>query len=488
MHDCSREIYDLCVELFPICRSITGDGVRRTLSILAGHVPELRVHELPTGTHCFDWTIPKEWNITDAYVTDPDGHRIIDFKRSNLHVVGYSVPVDKVVSLQELQEHLHSLPDQPDAIPYVTSYYNETWGFCLSHRQRLSLKPGDYRVVIKSRLSDGHLTYGEVILPGRSQREVFLSTYICHPSLANNEVSGPAVTAFLAKWLRGIKERRYTYRIVFIPETIGAIAYLSVNLEAMKKRVIAGFNVTCVGDDRSYSYLPSRNGDTPADRAALHVLRHLHPEFRQYSFLERGSDERQYCSPGVDLPVASVMRTKYGQYPEYHTSLDDLNMISPAGLGGGFEILRKCIECIEHNRTYRTTVLCEPQLGKRGLYPNRGTRQAATEVRTMLNLLAYADGKHDLLQVAETIKAPLWELLPLARALEREGLLVEFGQEAQAFDAGAMRDDFRRESRGLLRGQDDTLEAPAADERFEITRDIRSNTWKGSRRTPGSGR
>jgi aminopeptidase-like protein len=429
MHDRGRDIYNLCVELFPICRSITGDGVRRTLSILAGHIPGLRIHEVPTGTRCFDWTVPKEWNIADAYVVDPEGRKIIDFKQSNLHVAGYSVPVDKTVSLEELQEHLHSLPNRPDAIPYVTSYYNETWAFCLSHRQRLSLKPGDYRVVIQSRLSDGHLTYGGLILPGRMDQEVFLSTYVCHPSLANNEISGPAVTTFLAKWLRAMEERRYTYRIVFIPETIGAITYLSINLDAMKKHVVAGFNVTCVGDDRSYSYLPSRNGDTLADKAALHVLRHCHPEFRRHSFLERGSDERQYCSPGVDLPVVSVMRTKYGQYPEYHTSQDNLDMISPAGLAGGYEALRKCLECIEHNRIFQTTVLCEPQMGKRGLYPNRGTKQAATDVKTMLNVLAYADGKHDLLDIAETLGVPLWELLPVVRVLEREGLLAEVARE-----------------------------------------------------------
>jgi aminopeptidase-like protein len=430
MPDVGREIYDLCAELFPICRSITGDGVRRTLAIIARHVPELRVHEVPTGTRCFDWTIPKEWNISDAYVLDPSGRKIIDFGRSNLHVVGYSVPIDKTVTLDELQEHLHSLPDLPEAVPYVTAYYNENWGFCLSHQQRLSLAPGDYRVVIKSRLSQGHLTYGELILPGRSEQEVLLSTYVCHPSLANNEVSGPAVTTFLAKWIKALEDRRLTYRIVFIPETIGAIAYLSLNLDTMRKRVIAGFNVTCVGDDRSYSLLPSRNGQTLADDAALHTLRHHHPRFRRYSFLDRGSDERQYCSPGVDLPVVSVMRSMYGQYAEYHTSLDNLNLISPAGLAGGYEAVRKCIECIEHNRVYRTTVLGEPQLGKRGLYPDRGTKNAALETKTMLNVLVYADGRHGLLDVAETLGMPLWELLPVVRVLEREGLLEEVGEDA----------------------------------------------------------
>jgi aminopeptidase-like protein len=272
-------------------------------------------------------------------------------------------------------------------------------------------------------ITEGSLTYGELILPGKSNKEVFLSTYICHSSLANNELSGPAVTTFISKCLMSLESRKYTYRIVFIPETIGSIVYLSRNLEAMKKNVIAGFNITCIGDDRSYSYLPSRYGDTLADRVALHVLKNMKPDFVKYSYLDRGSDERQYCSPGINLPVASIMRTKYVQYPEYHTSLDNLKLITPAGLLGGYEVLKACIECIENNEKLAVTVLCEPQLGKRGLYPTLSTKKSARQVEDMMNLIAYSDGKNDLIEIAEIINVPMWKLYPIIAILKENSLL-----------------------------------------------------------------
>jgi aminopeptidase-like protein len=426
-------MHALAAELYPICRSITGDGVRSTLEILGRSVP-LAVHEVPSGTRVFDWTVPPEWNIRDAYVLDDQGERVIDFRRSNLHVVGYSTPVDVTLPLGELQDHLHSLKDQPTAVPYVTSYYRERWGFCLPHEQRLALRDGEYRAVVDSSLEPGSLTYGEVLIPGASDAEVFLSTYICHPSMANNELSGPVVATFLARWLASAP-RRYSYRIVFVPETIGALTYLSRNLEALKERVVAGFNLTCLGDERAYSYLPSRAGDTLADRAALKVLHDEHPDFVAYSYLDRGSDERQYCSPGVDLPVASVMRSKYREYPEYHTSLDDLELVTPSGLQGGFDVLRSCIELIERDRVYRATCLGEPQLGRRGLYPSLGTRETHRVVAALLDLLAYADGTRDLIAISDAIRVPVAELYGLVDRLVEEGLLVEEDGEAADRDA-----------------------------------------------------
>lgn len=420
---CGPVLHALVAELFPLCRSITGQGLRDTLRILQRHIP-LTVHEVPTGTQAFDWTVPQEWNINDAYILDQSGKRVVDFQKNNLHVVGYSVPVDKTVSLAELQEHLHSLEGQPEAVPYVTSYYEHRWGFCLSHRQRQGLGEGLYRVVIDSELKDGSLTYGELVLPGATREEVFLSTYVCHPSLANNELSGPAVTTLLAQWIMSAP-RRYTYRIVFIPETIGSLVYLSRHLTELKTNVVAGFNVTCVGDDRAYSYLPSRRGNTLADRVALYVLQTKHPDFKRYSYLDRGSDERQYCSPGVDLPVVSVMRSKYHEYPEYHTSLDNLNLVTPAGLQGGFAVLRDCLELLENNRFYQTACLGEPQLGRRGLYPTLGTRDSSRQVTAMMDFLAYADGTRDLIDISDTIRVPVEQLCPIVDTLLQAGLLTE---------------------------------------------------------------
>lgn len=416
------DMYEFIKELFPICRSITGDGVRETLAIIKKHLPQLNIHEIPSGTQCFDWTIPEEWNIKDAYVEDPNGQRIIDFKKNNLHVVSYSIPVNKTLTLEELDQHLYSLPGQPDVIPYATSYYDRKWGFCLSHNQRQGLKKGLYKVVIDSQLKPGHLTYADLLIPGQEKEEILLSTYVCHPSLANNELSGPAVTTFLGKWLSSYKNR-YTYRLVFVPETIGAVAYLSRHIEQMKERTVAGFQLTCVGDNRTYCFIPSRKGNTLADRVTLHELNHKVKDFNQYTFLDRGSDQRQYCSPGVDLPVISVTRSMHSRYPEYHTSLDNLSFISPEGLQGAFNVYQNCLKILENNYSYHLTTIGEPQLGKRNLRPSLGMKNFPYQGRQLSNILAYSDGTLDLIGLADTIGAYALDLLPIISRLQEEGLL-----------------------------------------------------------------
>ena len=418
----SSLIYCLVCELFPEFRSLTGNGVRRTLDVLKREIESLIVHEVPSGTHCFDWTVPDEWNVLNAFVIDPAGERILDFQQNNLHLLGYSLPFDGEIPLEELNEHLFSLPEQPDVIPYVTSYYSPRWGFCLAHSQRERLRPGMYRVKIDTEFSKGSLTYAEAFLPGEEEREILLSTYICHPSLANDNLSGPTLMAALWKWL-ATQRRRFSYRFVFVPETIGAVAYISRNFEALRKKTYAGYVLTCVGDERAVSFLPSRRGDALVDRVSRHVLRYAAPEYREYSFLERGSDERQYCSPGVDLPVASIMRSKYGTYPEYHTSADNLEFVTPQGLAKSFELYCRCLDLLEKNRVYQTTCCCEPQLGKRGLYPTLSMKGSAGDVRVYMNLLAYADGARDLVGIAEHIGVSAEELVPLVEKFLEHGLL-----------------------------------------------------------------
>jgi len=417
------EMHKLVEKLFPICRSITGEGVRSTLKLIKEEIPELNILSVPSGHQAFDWTVPKEWNIKDAYVMNEQGEKVIDFNKNNLHVVGYSQKVDEKLSLDELLKKIHCLPELPDAIPYVTSYYSDYWGFCLSYNDMKRLTPGEYHVVIDATHSNGELNYGELILPGETKEEVLLSTYVCHPSMANNELSGPVVTTYLVKWLKNLPTRKYTYRIVLIPETIGSVVYIHKNLHHLKKNVVAGYIVTCVGDDREYSFLPSRDGNTLSDKVARYVLKEIEPNYRSYSWLERGSDERQYCAPGIDLPISTIMRTKYGEYPEYHTSLDDLNLVTPDGLEGGYNALRKALELLEKNFRPLVTVLCEPQLGKRGLYPNLSTIESQEKVIKMLNLLSYCDGKNTVLDIALLIDCSADEVVEMLQPMISNGLI-----------------------------------------------------------------
>lgn len=418
------KIHSFANELWAFNRSITGEGVRKTLSCIKRHFQNFNITSVSSGTKVFDWTVPDEWHVLEAYIITPSGKKICDFSINNLHLVGYSIPFRGKMKLEELQKHLHSLPEQPNAIPYVTSYYEKRWGFCLTQEQRNVLADGEYVVVIDSKLFAGQLNYGELILPGESDQEIFLSTYICHPSMANNELSGPAVATYLAKWLSELKVRRYTYRFIFIPETIGSITYLSKNYIHLKKKVFAGFNISCVGDERSYSYLSSRNGNTISDKVAKHVLKWIDPNYKSWTWLDRGSDERQYCAPGIDLPIASILRTKYGRYPEYHTSLDNLdNVVTPKGLDGGYWALRRALELIEKNNIYKVNILCEPQMSRRGLYPTLSKKNSVDQTRLIMNLLSYCDGEHSLIDIAEKINLPAWDLYETIETLISHNLI-----------------------------------------------------------------
>ncbi|MGN0902578.1 MAG: DUF4910 domain-containing protein, partial [Succinivibrio sp.] len=395
-------------------------------------LPELKITEVPCGTKAFDWTVPDEWNCRDCYIEDQRGNRIIDIKNCNLHVLGYSETIDRWMDIDELEKYIYTLPNQKDAIPYITSYYSRRTGFCMSENQLNELKkqahehPQKYHAVIDSSFSkDGSLTYGECLIKGESSKEILISTYICHPSMANNECSGPALATVLADYIKS-RPRKYTYRIVFIPETIGSIVYLSKHLEELKRNTIAGFVLSCVGDDRDYSFVKTRYGNTITDRVLENTLKGYTASHKAYSFLHRGSDERQYNAPGVDLPVCSFSRTKYGMYKEYHTSLDNLSLISEAGFEGAFSIISKAIEVLENNGKYRIKVLCEPQLGKRDLYPTLSKKDAySISVMAMRNFIAYADGLNDLLDISSLIGVPAFELISIKDTLLENDLLEE---------------------------------------------------------------
>jgi len=417
-----REAYAIIEALYPICRSITGNGVRQSLRLLQGTVP-LELHEVPSGTQVFDWTVPKEWNIRDAYIKDPAGERVVDFRRSNLHVLNYSVPVHRTMSLAELRPHLFTLPETADWIPYRTSYYRETWGFCLSKTQLDRMEEGEYEVCVDSTLEPGYLTYGEYRIQGATDDEVLISCHACHPSLCNDNLSGMTIAARLARLLEGVS-LRYSYRFLWIPGTIGSITWLARN-EPILPRIRHGLVLSCVGDSGPYTYKRSRRGDADIDRAVEHVLRHSRNNFELLDFTPYGYDERQYCSPGINLPVGCFMRTPNGRYPQYHTSADDLNFVTASALGESLRQLLGIIQVLEENGRYlNLSPKCEPQLGRRGLYRQMGgTKDAAAAEMAILWVLNLSDGAHDLLDIAVRAGVPFDQISRAAEALGQSGLL-----------------------------------------------------------------
>ncbi len=424
-NDIGQEMYRLIADLYPICRSITGDGVRETFRIIKGYIP-LAVHEVPTGTEVFDWNVPKEWNIKDAYIKNSKGERVVDFQKSSLHVVNYSVPVKKVMPLEELKAHLFTLPDHPERIPYRTSYYKESWGFCLSHEQFLAMQDAEYEVCIDSTLEPGYLTYGEYYLPGESQDEILISCHTCHPSLCNDNLSGIALATFLAKHLSQVAPRKYSYRFLFIPGTIGSITWLALNENHVHK-IKHGLVLTGVGDSGKFTYKKSRRGNADIDRAAIHVLKHSGQEHQIIDFFPYGYDERQYCSPGFNLPVGCFMRSSHGQYSEYHTSADNLSFVQPQYLADSFSKCLSALYILENNQTYlNQSPKCEPRLGKRGLYRAVGghAEEQVNEL-ALLWVLNLADGEHRLLDIAEQSNFSFDAIKKAADALLAHGLLKE---------------------------------------------------------------
>ncbi len=415
-------MHALIAELYPICRSITGDGFRATLDIIRRRIP-LQVHEVPSGTRVFDWTVPLEWNIRDAYVKNAEGARVIDFRKHNLHVVNYSMPVHATITLDQLKPHLHTLPDHPDWIPYRTSYYKEYWGFCLTHNELLKLRPGDYEVCVDSTLVPRSLTYAEYYLPGETKDEVLVSCHACHPSLANDNLSGIAVASELAARLTS-RPHRLSYRFLFVPVTIGSITWLALNEDTVRN-VKHGLVLTCVGDSGAFTYKKSQCGSAEIDRAVAYVLKKKGNPHRVIDFHPYGYDERQYCSPGFNLPVGCLMRSQHGTFPEYHTSADDLDFVKPQGLEESLEIVEKALQLLDCNRRYvNQNPKCEPQLGKRGIYQGlAGMPDQKRYELAMLWVLNQSDGQHSLLDVTERSGLPFDLIRRAADALEKHDLL-----------------------------------------------------------------
>ncbi len=429
-----QRMYELILELYPICRSISGEGVRQTLRRIGNRIP-LVIHQVPTGTKVFDWTVPKEWNIKDAYIKDSKGVKIVDFKRSNLHVVNYSIPVHSIIKLSDLKDHLFTLPDRPDWIPYRASYFNETWGFCLSHKQLMDLNDEEYEVCIESSIEEGNLSYGELLISGSTTDEVLISTHICHPSLCNDNLSGISLATNLAEHLATVS-LKYSYRFLFIPATFGSITWLCQN-EREVSRIQHGLVLACVGDRGKSTYKKSRRGNAEIDRAVSHVLKHSGQDFEVRDFFPYGYDERQFCSPGFNLPVGCLMRTPHDCYPEYHTSADDLTFVQPEFLADSLSKCLSALNIIEKNGIFvNLNPKCEPQLGRRGVFRSYSERSNGAENEmALLWVLNFSDGHHSLLDIAEKSGMQFDFIRHAADVLTELGLLKEF-PENRPWQAG----------------------------------------------------
>ncbi len=416
--------------LFPICRSLTGIGVKKTLAVIKKEFPKLKIKKIKSGTKVFDWKVPPEWNIRDAYVLDPLGKKIIDFKRNNLHLVGYSTSVNSTLTLKNLLNKIHFLKKQPKAIPYVTSYYKRRWGFCINYKYKKQIEKkyklnDKFKILIDSKhYNNGNLTYGELILKGKSNQEILISTYICHPSMANNELSGIMVAMGLINYFKK-KKLKKTIRFIFIPETIGSIVYLSKNLDQLKNNVIGGYNLSCIGDERKHSCMFSKYQNSPSDKSIIEAYKKLKiKNYKIYSFLKRGSDERQYNSPGIDLPISSIFRSKYGEYPEYHTSLDNFKLVTLKGVTGGFKVAKTAIEILLNKTIPKNKILCEPQMGVRGLYPTLSTKKNNINKENYMNFLQYSDGKNTIEEISQKIKLNITKTKIVYRVLKDKKLVV----------------------------------------------------------------
>ncbi len=414
----------LAKKFFKIHRSITGEGVRKSLNLLKKEIPSLKIKKIKSGKKIFDWKVPSEWNIKNAYIKDENDKKIIDFKNNNLHVVNYSFPVNKTISKKELFNHLNYLKNKPNAIPYLTSYYKKYWGFCVSFRDfKSKFKGNNFKVFIDSNFnSKGFMNYGELIIKGRSKKEILIHTYICHPSMANNETSGPIVCTYLAKYFKK-RKNYYTYRFIFTPETVGAIAYINKNLKNLIKNIIGGYVITCVGDNKHFSFLESKNKSI-SNRVAEKTFKELNIRYKKYSFLKRGSDERQYNAPGIDLPIGAIMRSKPGTFKEYHTSKDDFNLVTKDGLEKSFETIKKVLINFDNEIIPLSKYICEPFLTKRDLYPTLSTGKISKKIEKIIDFLMFCDGKNALDDIAHNIKIDKKKTTEIFNLLKSKKLII----------------------------------------------------------------